>query len=145
MIEPPKQDPNSDRIEVLTREQFQNLLQEWESQPDRKLTHLNQFTGWRSKAPGSPEVVLEVCGLERGNYTKRDTKSGQTMLQPMNERVRGGQLRQRGLLNNSSAGLSRKTNRYFPQTMVILEDCIAQSNVSTNERTGWYSKKNRPN
>ena len=89
MIELPKQDPNSERIEVLTPEQFQNLKQEWESHPDRELTHLHQFTGWRSEAPGSPEVVLEVCGLERGNYTMRDTKSGQTLLQPMNEKVRG--------------------------------------------------------
>ena len=34
-IELPKQDPNSERIEVLTPEQFQNLQQVWESHPDR--------------------------------------------------------------------------------------------------------------
>ena len=34
-IEIPKQDHNSERIEVLTPEQFQNLQQAWESHPDR--------------------------------------------------------------------------------------------------------------
>ena len=37
--------------------------------------------------------------FERGNYTKRDTKSGKTLLQPMNEKVREVLLRQRGPLN----------------------------------------------
>jgi hypothetical protein len=46
MIELPKQDPTSERIEVLTPEQFQNLWQVWESYPDRQLSHLHQFIGW---------------------------------------------------------------------------------------------------
>ena len=35
-IEIPKQDPNSERIEVLAPQQFQNLQQAWESHPDRQ-------------------------------------------------------------------------------------------------------------
>ena len=35
-IEIPKQDPNSERIEVLTPQQLQNLQQAWESHPDRQ-------------------------------------------------------------------------------------------------------------
>ena len=39
--------------------------------------------------------------FERGNYTKRDTKSGKTLLQPMNEKVREVLLKQRELLDQS--------------------------------------------
>ena len=39
----------------------------------------------------------------RVNYTKRDTKNYKTLLQPMNEKVRGVLVQQMELLNNSSA------------------------------------------
>ena len=45
--------------------------------------------------------------------TKRDTKSGQTLLQPMNEKVREVLLQQRELLLNSSAEL-QESSYVFP-------------------------------
>ncbi|MEC7221266.1 MAG: tyrosine-type recombinase/integrase [SAR324 cluster bacterium] len=109
VIELPKQDPNSERIEVLTPEQFQNLQQVWESHPIRQLTNLHQFIGWTGARPSEAlKLLWKDVDFERGNYTKRDTKSSQTMLEPMNEKVRESLLRQRELLNNSSAGLTRK-------------------------------------
>ena len=86
MIELPKQDPNSERIEVLTPEQFQNLQQVWESYPDRQLAHLHQFIGWTGSRPSEAlKLLWKDVDFGRRNYTKRDTKSGQTLLQPMNE------------------------------------------------------------
>ena len=110
MIELPKQDPNSERIEVLTPEQFQKLQQVWESYPDRQLAHLHQFIGWTGSRPSE---ALKLLGKDvdfgRRNYTKPDTKSGQTLLQPMNEKVREVLLQQRELLNNSSAERQEST------------------------------------
>ena len=86
VIELPKQDPNSERIEVLTPEQFQNLQQVWESHPDRQLSHLLQFIGWTGSRPSEAlKLLWKDVDFGRRNYTKRDTKSGQTLLQPMNE------------------------------------------------------------
>ena len=113
-IELPKQDPNSERIEVLTPEQFQNLQQVWESYPDRQLAHLHQFIGWTGSRPSEAlKLQWKDVDFGRKNYTKRDTKSGQTLLQPMNEKVREVLLQQRELLNNSSA--ERQASSYvFP-------------------------------
>ncbi len=114
MIELPKQDPNSERIEVLTPEQFQNLQQVWESHPDRQLTRLHQFIGWTGSRPSEAlKLLWKDVDFERGNYTKRDTKSGKTLLQPMNEKVREVLLQQRELLLNSSAEL-QESSYVFP-------------------------------
>ena len=51
--------------------------------------------------------------FDRGNYIKRDTKSGKTLIQPMNEKVHEVLLRQRELLNSSSAEL-QKNSYVFP-------------------------------
>ena len=45
-IKLPKPDPNSERIEVLTDEQFQKLHEVWASYHDRHIAHLHQFIGW---------------------------------------------------------------------------------------------------
>ena len=88
VIELPKQDPNSERIEVLTPEQFQNLRQVWESYPDRQLSHLHQFIGWTGSRPSEAlKLLWKDVDFDRGNYIKRDTKSGMTLTQPMNEKV----------------------------------------------------------
>ena len=44
-IKLPKPDPNSERIEVLTDEQFQKLHEIWASYHDRHIAHLHQFIG----------------------------------------------------------------------------------------------------
>ena len=76
-IELPKQDPNSERIEVLTPEQFQNLQQVWESHPDRQLAQLHQFIGWTGSRPSEAlKLLWKNVDFDRRNYVKRDTKSG---------------------------------------------------------------------
>ena len=114
VIELPKQDPNSERIEVLTPEQFQNLRQVWESYPDRQHSHLHQFIGWTGSRPSEAlKLLWKDIDFDRGNYIKRDTKSGKTLIQPMNEKVREVLLRQRELLNSSSAEL-QESSYVFP-------------------------------
>ena len=57
-IELPKQDPNSERIEILTSKQFQQLLDVWQSYPDRQLSHLHQFIGWTGSRPSEALKLL---------------------------------------------------------------------------------------
>jgi integrase len=114
VIELPKQDPNSERIEVLTSKQFQNLQQVWEAYPDRQLSHLHQFIGWTGSRPSEAlKLLWKDVDFDRSNYTKRDTKSGKTLIQPMNEKVHEVLLQQRELLNNSSSEL-QQSSYVFP-------------------------------
>ena len=107
MIELPKQDPTSERIEVLTPEQFQNLQQVWESYPDRQLSHLHQFIGWTGSRPSEAlKLLWKDIDFDRSNYIKRDTKSGKTLIQPMNEKV----YEVLGLLRESSPFVSLYNN-----------------------------------
>ena len=74
----------------------------WESYPDCQLTNLHQFIGWTGSRPSEAlKLLWKDVDFERGNYTKRDTKSGKTLLQLMNEKVREVLLKQRELLDQS--------------------------------------------
>ncbi len=107
-IELPKQDPNSERIEILTSKQFQQLLDVWQSFPDRQLSRLHQFIGWTGSRPSEElKLLWKDVDFDRRNYAKRDTKSGQTLIQPMNEKVREVLLQQRKLLDQSPEILRR--------------------------------------
>ena len=78
--------------------------------PDRQLSHLHQFIGWTGSRPSEAlKLQWKDVDFGRRNYTKRDTKSGQTLLQPMSEKVREVLLQQRVLLNNSSAELQESS------------------------------------
>jgi integrase len=106
VIELPKQDPNSDRTEIFTAKQFQQLLDVWQPYPDRQLSHLHQFIGWTGSRPSEAlKLLWKDIDFDRGNYIKRDTKSGKMLIQPMNEKVHEVLLRQRELLNSSSEDL----------------------------------------
>ena len=99
--------PNSNRTEILTDKQFQRLLDVWQSYPDRQLSHLHQFIGWTGSRPSEAlRLLWKDIDFDRRNYVKRDTKSGKTLIQPMNEKVREVLLQQRELLVNSSAELN---------------------------------------
>ena len=99
---------------MLTSEQSQKLQQVWASHPDRQLAFLHQFIGWTgSRSSETLKLKWKDVDFDRGNYIKRETKSGQTLLQPMNEKVREVLLQQKELLNNSSA--ERQESSYvFP-------------------------------
>ncbi|MEK9618193.1 MAG: tyrosine-type recombinase/integrase, partial [Deltaproteobacteria bacterium] len=58
-------------------------------------------------------MLWKDIDFDRGNYIKRDTKSGKTLIQPMNEKVYEVLLSQRELLNNSSEEL-QESSYVFP-------------------------------
>ena len=90
--------PNSDRTEILTAKQFQRLLDVWQSYPDRQLSHLHQFTGWTGSRPSEAlKLLWKDVDFDRRNYVKRDTKSGKTLIQLMNEKAHEVLLQQREL------------------------------------------------
>ena len=87
-IELPKQDPNSDRTEILTAKQFQQRLDVWQTYPDRQLSHLHQFIGWTGSRPSEAlKLLWKDVDFDRRNYVKRDTKSGKTLIQLMNDKA----------------------------------------------------------
>ena len=113
-IQLPKADPDSERIEVLTEEQFQNLQEVWESYPDRHIAHLHQFIAWSGSRPSEPLKLLwkDVDFLHK-SYIKRDTKSGKSLSFPMNDRLRYILQQQRELLEECPEVM--RTSRFvFP-------------------------------
>ena len=66
-----------------------------------------------SRPSGALKLLWKDIDFDRGNYNKRDTKSGKMLIQPMNEKVREVLLQQRELLNSGSAEL-RESAYAFP-------------------------------
>ena len=98
-IKLPKPDPDSERIEVLTDEQFQKLHEIWASYHDRHIAHLHQFIGWSSSRPSEVLKLLWVdVDLTQRFYIKRDTKSGKSLTFPMSAKLHSILQQQRKLL-----------------------------------------------
>ena len=113
-IKLPKPDPDSERIEVLTDEQFQKLHEIWSSYHDRHIAHLHQFIGWSSSRPSEVLKLLWVdVDLTQGFYIKRDTKSGKSLTFPLSDKLHSILQQQRELLDSSPEAM--KTSSFvFP-------------------------------
>ena len=73
---------------------------------DHHVVHIYQFIAWTGSRPSEPlKLLWKDIDFDRRNYIKRDTKSGKTFIQLMNEKAHEVLLQQRELLNNSSAEL----------------------------------------
>ena len=59
-IKLPQPDPDSERSEVLTDEQFQKLHEIWSSYHDRHIAHFHQFIGWSGSRPTEVLKLLWV-------------------------------------------------------------------------------------
>ena len=59
-IKLPEPDPDSERIEVLTDEQFQKLHEIWASYHDQHIAYLHQFIGWSGSRPSEVLKLLWV-------------------------------------------------------------------------------------
>jgi len=68
-------------------------------------------------------LLWKDIDFDRGKLHKRDTKSGKTLIQPVNEKVHEVLLHQRELLNSSSGEL-QESSYVFRQAMVVCEDWI---------------------
>ena len=81
---------------------------------DHHVVHLYQFIAWTGSRPSEPlKLLWKNIDFDRRNYVKRDTKSGKTLIQLMNDKVHEVLLQQRELLNNSSAEL-QESSYVFP-------------------------------
>ena len=113
-IKLPKPDPDSERIEVLTDEQFQKLHEIWSSYHDRHIAHLHQFIGWSGSRPSEVLKLFWVdVDLTQRFYIKRDTKSGKSLPFPMSAKLHSILQHQRELLDNSPEAM-RKSSFVFP-------------------------------
>ena len=113
-IKLPKPDPDSERIEVLTDEQFQKLHEIWASYHDRHIAHLHQFIGWSGSRPSEVLKLFWVdVDLTQRFYIKRDTKSGKSLPFPMSAKLHSILQHQRELLDNSPEAM-RKSSFVFP-------------------------------
>ena len=73
---------------------------------DHHVVHIYQFIAWTGSRPSEPlKLLWKDIDFDRRNYIKRDTKSGKTFIQLMNEKAHEVLLQQRELLYNSSAEL----------------------------------------
>ena len=54
MIEVPPVDPDSERIEVLTDEQFKQLHEVWDNYPDPHIVNWHKFVAWTGSRPSEP-------------------------------------------------------------------------------------------
>ena len=110
-------DPNSERIEVLTDEQFQKLHEVWEFYPDQHIAHLHQFIAWTGSRPSEPlKLLWQDVDFLRRTYLKRDTKSGKSLSYPMSEKLYLILQQQRTLLDTCPSVMSTST-LVFPGPM----------------------------
>ena len=87
------------------------------------------------------KLLCKDVDFDRGNYTKRDTKSGQTLLQPMNEKAREVLLQQRELLNNSSVELQESLYVFLENDGVLCRLDSLKKAFQQTERSGWHPKR----
>ncbi len=113
-IQLPKADPDSERIEILSDEQFRKLHEVWDAYPDQHIAHLHQFIAWTGSRPSEPMKLLwKDVDFLRKNYIKRDTKSGKSLIFPMSDRLHYILQQQRELLEDCPEVM--RTSRFvFP-------------------------------
>ena len=110
----PNANPDSERIEILTDEQFRELHKVWDDYSDQHIVHLQQFIAWTGLRASEPLKLLwaDVDFYQR-LYTKRETKSGKSLIFPMSERLHYILQQQRKLLDDSPEAM--RTSRFVFQ------------------------------
>ena len=105
-IQIPKPDPDSERIEVLSKEEFRQLNSVWDNYPDRHIANLHKLIAWTGMRPSEPlRLKWMDIDFEKGFLIKRNTKSNRTIQLRMNETVRKILLNQQILLNHAEEAM----------------------------------------
>ena len=113
-VELPAVDPNAERIEVLTQEQFRSLNEVWQNYPDRQIARFHQFVGWSGMRPSEPfKLRWSDIDFKNGFLIKRNTKSGKKVELFMNDSVREILLNKRRFLDRSAQPM-RESEFVFP-------------------------------
>ena len=115
-IEVPKIDPDSERIEVLTPEQFQKLNEVWDNYHNRQVANLHKLIGWTGMRPSEPlRLKWEDVDFDRGFLTKRKTKNNKTLQLRINDKALEVLLAQRELVGKSPKPM-RQSPYVFPKS-----------------------------
>ena len=114
-IEVPKIDPDSERIEVLTPEQFQKLNEVWDNYHNRQVANLHKLIGWTGMRPSeSMRLKWDDVDFRHSLMTKRNIKSNKTLQLRINGTALSVLLAQRELLDRS-AKLMYQSPFVFPK------------------------------
>ena len=113
VIELPKVE--SERIEVLTDEQFKGLSEAWNEYPDKHIVNLHKVIAWTGMRPSEPcSLKWEDVDFKHSVIMKRNTKSGKDKPLRMSKEVTTIMIDQRTLLE-SEASEMRNSAFVFPR------------------------------
>ena len=146
ILELPKIDPDSERIEVLSALQFQKLNELWDNYPNRQVAHLHKLIGWTGMRPSEPlRLVWEDVDFEKKILTKRKTKSSKTLKLRINEKALQVLFAQRNLLDKSPKPM-RHSPYVFPKTNgEMLQWSSYKRHFNAIREAAGIPKKYRPN
>ena len=146
ILELPKIDPDSERIEVLSAVQFQKLNEVWDNYPNRQVAHLHKLIGWTGMRPSEPlRLVWEDVDFEKKILTKRKTKSSKTLKLRINEKALEVLFSQRNLLDKSPKPM-RHSPYVFPKTNgEMLQWSSYKRHFNAIREAAGIPKKYRPN
>ena len=115
-IQLPKLDSSVERIEILTKEQFQNLHKIWSTYPDRQVANLHKLIAWTGMRPSEALKLLradiKISG-KKGYLIKRKTKSGLNVTLQLNQNVIAIIQEQENYINSKS-DIIRRSEYLFP-------------------------------
>ena len=113
VIELPKVE--SERIEVLTDEQFKSLTEAWNEYPDKHIVNLHKVIAWTGMRPSEPcSLQWDDVDFEHSVIMRRNTKSGKDKPLRMSKEVISIFMDQRTLLE-SEASEMRNSPFVFPR------------------------------
>ena len=113
VIELPKVE--SERIEVLTDEQFKSLTEAWNEYPDKHIVNLHKVIAWTGMRPSEPcSLQWDDVDFKHSVIMRRNTKSGKDKPLRMSKEVISIFMDQRTLLE-SEASEMRNSPFVFPR------------------------------
>ncbi len=113
VIELPKVE--SERIEVLTDEQFKSLTEAWNEYPDKHIVNLHKVIAWTGMRPSEPcSLQWDDVDFEHSVIMRRNTKSGKDKPLRMSKEVTSIFMDQRTLLESEVSEM-RNSPFVFPR------------------------------
>ena len=113
VIELPKVE--SERIEVLTDEQFKGLSEAWSEYPDKHIVNLHKVIAWTGMRPSEPcSLKWDDVDFKHSVIMKRNTKSGKDKPLRMSKEVSTILMDQRTLLDSEASDM-RNSTFVFPR------------------------------
>jgi integrase len=105
----------SERIEVLTDEQFKALAEAWNEYPDKHIVNLHKVIAWTGMRPSEPcSLKWDDVDFKHSVIMKRNTKSGKDKPLRMSKEVTTIMMDQRTLLESEASNM-RNSAFVFPR------------------------------